>query len=273
MKITFSFVLIFFPIVTLSQSNEYFPLDSGNYWIYNDQLNTRIEVGGSKIINDKPYKIMLFGSSKADTSYYRVDGNRLFQFRNKTGDDWLLYDFSVLKDSVLFTDSNYVYKCYSSSIVLYQGRNHRQWMFGYHYPFFTDMDWYEVIIDSIGKVKYGGGIGFEYNLTQASIKGKVLIVTNAPNKIKNENYLLQMNVYPNPFNSSAIISFIIPREGSVEIVLFNSLGQEIRKLFNGYVRSGLNTFNFYANDLSSGIYLCRLKFEQQLISQKLQLLK
>jgi hypothetical protein len=78
-------------------------------------------------------------------------------------------------------------------------------------------------------------------------------------------YRLQQN-YPNPFNPSTTITtlaFDTPTPVSIEVVVYNVLGQKVRSLFSGVSSVSGNTIrwdgkNDSGNDLPSGIYLCRM---------------
>lgn len=65
--------------------------------------------------------------------------------------------------------------------------------------------------------------------------------------------------YPNPFNPSTMIAFNVPQAGNARLTVFNSLGQEIAVLFDGFVPAGEKTVKFDAKNLNSGIYLYKLE--------------
>ena len=65
--------------------------------------------------------------------------------------------------------------------------------------------------------------------------------------------------YPNPFNGETIISYAIPKDGFVNISIFNVAGQFIVNLVNDYQLNGekkvfWNTKDETGNDVPSGIY-------------------
>ncbi len=68
-----------------------------------------------------------------------------------------------------------------------------------------------------------------------------------------ENYRLFQN-YPNPFNPQTQIKFKVPQESRVKIIIYNSLGQKIKKLVDGNKSAGYYRVSFDASGLSSGIY-------------------
>jgi len=68
---------------------------------------------------------------------------------------------------------------------------------------------------------------------------------------------------PNPFNSSTTIGFYIFSPGTIELTVYNLLGQKVRTLFAGRIQSGEHRVTWdgkdeWGRDMSSGVYLCRL---------------
>lgn len=70
-------------------------------------------------------------------------------------------------------------------------------------------------------------------------------------------YALNSN-YPNPFNPTTQINYQIPKDGNVTLVVYNSLGQEIKTLVNQYQSSGSYVVQFDASELPSGVYIYKL---------------
>jgi|ERR1035437_54980 hypothetical protein len=91
------------------------------------------------------------------------------------------------------------------------------------------------------------------------------------NNIPNSFRLTQN--YPNPFNPNTVISYSIPTGNNVKLVVYNSLGQTIRVIENGYKSAGNYTVNFNAADLPSGIYFYRLEAGQFTEVRKMMLVK
>lgn len=96
-----------------------------------------------------------------------------------------------------------------------------------------------------------------------------------PVKIENP-HLLQS--YPNPFNSYTIIPYQLERGQRVTLKIYNSLGQEVRTLVDGWVEAGLHRavwdgYNSSILMMGSGIYYCRLIAETFTESRKLLYLK
>ncbi|RPH94854.1 T9SS C-terminal target domain-containing protein [candidate division KSB1 bacterium] len=77
-----------------------------------------------------------------------------------------------------------------------------------------------------------------------------------------EEFALAGN-YPNPFNSTTNILFIVPRAAPVTLTLYNLLGQEVRTLINSTVQPGTHSVawdgrNANGMDAVSGLYLVRM---------------
>jgi hypothetical protein len=70
-------------------------------------------------------------------------------------------------------------------------------------------------------------------------------------------YELNQN-YPNPFNPTTQISYQIPKDGFVKLVLYNSLGEEVSQLVNEFQTTGKYTVQFKASDLPSGVYIYKI---------------
>ncbi len=87
-----------------------------------------------------------------------------------------------------------------------------------------------------------------------------------------QKFQLQQN-YPNPFNPATVITFTIPRAGNVLVKVYNTLGQEVAILLNGYKAAQTYNINFDASNLSSGVYFYSVEFDNQVLSRKMILMK
>ena len=65
--------------------------------------------------------------------------------------------------------------------------------------------------------------------------------------------------YPNPFNSSTVITYDLNQDSRVQINLYNLRGQKIGTLLEAEQKRGRHSIGFDAEDLSSGIYFYELK--------------
>ena len=84
--------------------------------------------------------------------------------------------------------------------------------------------------------------------------------------------------YPNPFNPTTTISFSLPQEQHVALVIYNTRGQMVRSLLLGDFTAGEHSAVWdgkddTGNSVGSGIYFYKLITDQQMLSQKMVLLK
>ena len=79
--------------------------------------------------------------------------------------------------------------------------------------------------------------------------------------------------YPNPFNSVTAIHFAVTEPASVQLLIFNQLGQLVHRLDQAIVAPGDYTYFWYASSLSSGIYFVRLRAGSSVATRKMVLLK
>ena len=70
--------------------------------------------------------------------------------------------------------------------------------------------------------------------------------------------------WPNPFNASTIISYVLPSSAHVSLNVYDVLGREVATLMEGYRKAGShrvywNGLDREGRQVSSGIYLYRLQ--------------
>jgi len=114
---------------------------------------------------------------------------------------------------------------------------------------------------------------FAYRLKQIDFDGsyeysdEVMVDIPAPT-----NYSLAQN-YPNPFNPVTTISYSLPLKSQVELVLYNTLGEEVIQLVNGEKEAGSYSVKLNATGLPSGIYFYRIQAGKYVETKKMLLLK
>lgn len=93
------------------------------------------------------------------------------------------------------------------------------------------------------------------------------IGNNVPDK-----FALSQN-FPNPFNPSTTIRFDLAKGTDVKLVVYNSLGQEVARIFEGHQKAGRYEASFDASKLSSGTYYYRLTTDSFVETKKMLLIK
>jgi glucose/arabinose dehydrogenase len=79
--------------------------------------------------------------------------------------------------------------------------------------------------------------------------------------------------YPNPFNPSTTISFLLPEALDVRLEVYNNAAQRVAILAKGTMPQGQHDVRFDASDLSSGIYFVHLQAGGEQRTQKIMLIK
>ncbi|MCX6158194.1 MAG: T9SS type A sorting domain-containing protein [Ignavibacteriae bacterium] len=64
--------------------------------------------------------------------------------------------------------------------------------------------------------------------------------------------------YPNPFNPNTVISYQLPVDSKVSLVIYDMTGREVKTLVNERRTAGYYTISFDGSGLASGIYLYRI---------------
>ncbi|MBS1270890.1 MAG: hypothetical protein MAGBODY4_00017 [Candidatus Marinimicrobia bacterium] len=76
-------------------------------------------------------------------------------------------------------------------------------------------------------------------------------------------YALQQN-YPNPFNPTTTVRYSLPEAGTVNITVYNLLGQPVKTLINTQQEPGYYTISWdgadaFGQQVSSGMYLYKIQ--------------
>ena len=79
--------------------------------------------------------------------------------------------------------------------------------------------------------------------------------------------------YPNPFNPTTRINYGLPIDFKLEITVYDAVGNEVAKLFDGMQQAGNYTLEFNGNNLASGVYFLKMKSGAFIVTRKLMLLK
>ena len=145
--------------------------------------------------------------------------------------------------------SQFEFKRHAYSLSAYAGLN--VWI-GFRYYTNCATQGYAVILDDI---KVGGpNVGIQ---PISSFAGKFELSQN----------------YPNPFNPTTNIKFSLPKATNVQLVIFNSMGQEVKSLVNEFKNAGSYSVDFNASSLASGTYFYKLITSDFVETKKMTLVK
>lgn len=84
--------------------------------------------------------------------------------------------------------------------------------------------------------------------------------------------------FPNPFNSATQIEVGLPEAGSIRIEIFNALGQRVYAEQSRTLAAGYHLFYWdgqtaAGQDVSSGVYFCKISMGRQIAVRKMALLR
>ncbi|MBN2091033.1 T9SS type A sorting domain-containing protein, partial [candidate division KSB1 bacterium] len=84
--------------------------------------------------------------------------------------------------------------------------------------------------------------------------------------------------YPNPFNPETTVEYYLPKDGVVELAIYNMLGQKVRTVVNDFRLAGTykiswNGLDQQGHSVPSGIYFIRLVGKDFQVDHKILLIK
>ena len=87
-----------------------------------------------------------------------------------------------------------------------------------------------------------------------------------------KNYVLNNN-YPNPFNNSTILNYILYADARVNLTIYNTIGQKITCLVDEEQLVGNYRVDFAASTLASGTYFYQISVNEHIETRKMVLIK
>lgn len=212
-----------------------------------------------------------FGSLSVDTATYEVRGEPdysylLFKLDADSGDSWIAWrhEFGAYRVDVTSVFITYLFG---------------QWLWGKKYEYSDSASGLFIrafyLVEKFGIAREDQDPDPVYYLRGAIINGvRYGTVTSilSQNESIRKTPLLQQN-YPNPFNPTTTIFYELPQRTSVQLRIYNSLGQLVSTLVDKIQEQGEHRIVFDAHGLSSGIYVCRLQTPFGVSSRKLILMK
>ncbi len=129
------------------------------------------------------------------------------------------------------------------------------------------------------------GFTYYYRISGIDIANNIGVLDSASLLVRStevtsvlpDNFTLQ--IYPNPFNPTAIICFSLPEAAFVALNIFDLHGRRISKVCDGnMLNPGNHTITWFAEGIPSGVYFCNLIVslqtgKKQQITKKILLLK
>jgi hypothetical protein len=87
-----------------------------------------------------------------------------------------------------------------------------------------------------------------------------------------------LSIFPNPFNHVTSVRYSIPRQGKVNVTIYNLRGQKVKTLINEETRAGENTLSWnglddLGNQVASGVYFSKMEANGHKITKRMLLIK
>jgi hypothetical protein len=87
-----------------------------------------------------------------------------------------------------------------------------------------------------------------------------------------KEYSLAQN-YPNPFNAETTLRFSLVHPQHVSLVIYDIRGSQVAQLLDGGFPSGTFQVRWKAEQLASGVFVCRIHTSEFTATRKLLLMK
>jgi len=79
--------------------------------------------------------------------------------------------------------------------------------------------------------------------------------------------------YPNPFNPLTVITYSVPDETPVSLIIYDEAGREVETLVDELRSAGQHRVSFDARHLASGVYYYQLRAGSKYISRRMTLIR
>lgn len=141
-------------------------------------------------------------------------------------------------------------------------------------PDSTHLTW--ILFAPVDTARYNATLLIESNALNARvfeipITGSSMEITQEEISLPGDFSLTK--AYPNPFNSSVILNYSLPRSGKIRLAIFNLSGCEIAMLKEDYFQPGRYSIMVEASDWPAGIYFVRLEMSMEVRIKKLVCVK
>lgn len=98
------------------------------------------------------------------------------------------------------------------------------------------------------------------------------IIKTSQSSVRNSYNAKDFDIFPNPMNGSGNLKFKT-ENGNTTVSIYNSRGQEVKRLFEGFTIESEKTLSFVTSGLNSGSYHIRLQTGNKQIVRPIQIVK
>jgi len=178
-----------------------------------------------------------------------VEANGRIKRSTSYGTSWTLIPSGSTEqlNTIQFLDGNTGYITGNSGLILQTTNSGLNWV-SQSSPVNNNFRSINFINQSTGWIVGSGGVVLRTGIP-VSING---ISSNVPNQIE-----LFQN-YPNPFNPETVIKFSIPKDGFVDLEIYDVTGRKLDHLISQFLKKGRYNVHFDGKNYSSGLYIYKL---------------
>jgi len=113
----------------------------------------------------------------------------------------------------------------------------------------------------------------QYRIKSVDLDGSYKYSDVVEVNVNHPEELLVAKNYPNPFNPMTNITVNLPDDQNLKVNVYNVAGQLVTTIFDGFKQKGVHNFEFNANNLPSGTYICKVQTSNNSKTIKMLLLK
>ncbi|MBT4331771.1 MAG: T9SS type A sorting domain-containing protein, partial [Candidatus Cloacimonetes bacterium] len=251
MKIIAIVVILLFFMSYINSQEVAKSLTIGNHWHFDynystESFSTELVIGDS-CIQGVNYKIIGRSPNYLPIRFERSDSTRLYQFDFSDSLEHVVFDLDwELGETYInyYNGSNYQLTVIEKGISAFWGS--RKYIILQGWGLYVERTYVETLglYDNWG---YDGQSDWHIHLIGAHIDGVNYgtVVETDENLIELENY--KINNFPNPFNPTTTIEFLIQNDSKVELSIYNIKGQKIKTLAQNEYSHGNHTVVWYGN--------------------------
>ncbi|HRN27447.1 MAG: T9SS type A sorting domain-containing protein [Ignavibacteriaceae bacterium] len=262
---------------------EFYPLHIGDYWVYEGFNGSFPTVSSVRVIGDTlmpdgntyfVLRLIDYHFQYTELNYRRLDSlGNIFYWEYLNNEPLKYFKLSsVVGDTLKSHLMNTVFRLNDKYINSYTG------LFELNNYLYPDLAYIQNDYDiGLGLYRTTGDL-YLSECVGAYVNGNIVWGDTTLTDLEDEinptisDYKLFQN-FPNPFNSSTLISFHLPNSTITELSVYNILGEKIETLINDFLVTGLHTIKFNKSDIPSGVYIYVLKTDEIQLSGKMIYLK
>ena len=110
--------------------------------------------------------------------------------------------------------------------------------------------------------------GTEDAMGAAYVYGVPMVATSNEKEVPETTFLIG-DLYPNPFNHTATLTLTPDTEQKISILMYDMLGREVRRLFEGQLPASPSNIDINAVDLPNGIYWLKIETSQGITTRSI----